>query len=56
MGKKSRTKGADFEREVAKVLRPFFPDAKRNLDQYQEKDGRDISGTMPLCIQCKLRK
>ena len=56
MGKKSRDKGAAFEREVAKLISPYFPDAKRNLDQYQASDGRDLSDTQPLCIQCKRRK
>ncbi len=40
----SRTKGATFEREVAKILNDFFESegidyvCKRNLDQYQSKD------------------
>jgi len=56
VGKKERTKGATFENEVVKSISPFFPDAKRNLDQYQQKDGRDFKGTEPLCIQAKRRK
>ena len=56
MGKKSRTKGAAFEREIANLISPFFPDAKRNLDQYQKTDGRDLSETQPVCMQLKRRK
>ena len=45
----SRTKGATFEREVAKILNDFFESegidyvCKRNLDQYQSKDLCDIN-------------
>ena len=45
----SRTKGATFEREVAKILNEFFESegidytCKRNLDQYQSKDLCDIN-------------
>jgi hypothetical protein len=56
MGKKSRTKGAAFEREVANLISPYWPDAKRNLDQYQTQDGRDLSETRPICMQLKRRK
>lgn len=55
-GKKSRTKGKNYELEVIKTLRSFFPDASRNLDQYQKNDGRDFANTEPLCIQAKRRK
>ena len=55
MGKKSRTKGAAFEREVAKLISTYWPDAKRNLDQYQGSDGRDLSETQPVCMQLKRR-
>ena len=45
----SRTKGATFEREVAKILNDFFESegidyvCKRNLYQYQSKDLCDIN-------------
>lgn len=52
-GKKSRTKGAAGENEVIKLMRFAFPDAARELDQYQEKLGRDIKGTQPWCFQVK---
>ena len=44
----SRNKGAQFERDVAKILNQFFQDqgidyqTKRNLDQYQQKDLCDL--------------
>ena len=56
MGKKSRTKGAAFERLVAKISRALFPNAERNLDQYQKKDGKDLKGVQPFSLQCKRRE
>ena len=56
MGKKSRTKGATFERETAQLISTYWPAAKRNLDQYQSSDGRDLSETQPICMQLKRRK
>jgi hypothetical protein len=55
MGKKSRDKGAAFERECCKVLRAYWTDVRRNLDQYQKKDGKDLSGTPSFVFQCKRR-
>ena len=54
-GKTARRKGHNFEREVAIMLRPYFPDAKRQLE-YQEGLGFDIQGTGNLSIQCKVGK
>lgn len=51
-GKTSRRKGHNFEREVAIMLRPYYPDAKRQLE-YQEGLGYDLQGTGDLSIQCK---
>jgi hypothetical protein len=51
-GKTSRRKGHNFEREVAIMLRPYYPNAKRQLE-YQEGLGYDIQGTDNLSIQCK---
>jgi hypothetical protein len=53
MGKKSRTKGAAGELEVVRMLGPLYPEAKRELEQYQGALGRDLSGTQPFCIQIK---
>lgn len=51
-GTTSRRKGHNFEREVAIMLRPYFPNAKRQLE-YQEGLGYDIQGVDNLSIQCK---
>ena len=56
MTKTSRDKGKRYELEVVKQLQPYWPDAKRNLSQFQATDGRDFSNTEPLCIQAKRRK
>ena len=60
-GKHSRDKGARFERQVAADLNAVFPicDARRNLGQYQQSDGRDITFAgedLPICVQCKCGK
>lgn len=54
MGKKSRTKGHGFERQVAILFREVFPGAKRQLE-YQEDEcrGVDLEGTGPYRVQCK---
>ena len=59
MGKiNSRTKGASFERDIAKRLNSFFKEkgidfkAKRNLEQYQEKDLGDLNIPNHI-IECK---
>lgn len=54
-GKTARTKGHNFEREVANMLKPYYPDAKRQLE-YQEGLGYDIQNTGNLSIQCKIGK
>lgn len=54
-GKTSRTKGHNFEREVAKLLRIYYPNAKRQLE-YQEGVGFDIAETGDLSVQCKVGK
>lgn len=55
-GKASRTKGHNFERAVASVLRAIFPDAKRG---YQTRGGTaeapDVDGT-PWWVECKKMK
>ena len=59
MGKiNSRNKGASFERDIAKRLNIFFEErdidfkAKRNLEQYQEKDLGDLNIPKHI-IECK---
>ena len=54
-GKTARRKGHNFEREVARMLRIYFPNAKRQLE-YQEGLGFDIAETGDLSIQCKVGK
>ena len=56
MSKTSRDKGKRYELEVVQALRPYWPDAKRNLAQFQAIDGRDFDNTEPFCIQAKRRK
>lgn len=54
----SRTKGANFERDVCKKLTEFFEsinhplEFKRNLDQYQKKDQADIEFSK-FAVECK---
>ena len=46
MGKHSRMKGARGEREVAELLRPLFPQAKRGVGQTQAGNTcADVEGT-----------
>ena len=52
MGKKSRTKGLDFERWVAKRMREKFPEAKRGLQSREGDEAPDVDGT-PWFIECK---
>lgn len=54
-GKTARRKGHNFEREVAKMLRVYYPNAKRQLE-YQEGVGFDIAETGDLSVQCKVGK
>ncbi len=53
--KTARRKGHNFERDVANLLKPYYPDAKRQLE-YQEGLGYDIANTGDLSIQCKVGK
>ena len=57
----SRNKGAQFERDVVRILNNFFIEegidfqAKRNLDQYQQRDLCDLQ--IPNhAIECKFYK
>jgi hypothetical protein len=54
-GKTARTKGHNFEREVANLLKTYYPNAKRQLE-YQEGLGYDIQNTGDLSVQCKVGK
>ncbi len=53
-GKMARTKGLNFERDVAKLLRCIYKDARRHLEyQDQEANGVDLVHTGIYKIQCK---
>lgn len=59
MSKKSRTKGHNFERQVALVMNEEFYrhdlpiKLKRDLAQYQESDRGDLLGLDGFTIECK---
>ena len=57
MGKRSRDKGANWERKVAKILANIWPEARRNLSQSRSarREGGDILGT-PFHVECKAEK
>ena len=54
-GKGARSKGHQWERQIARDLREIDQTAKRNLE-YQEGSGYDIDTTLPYRIQAKSRK
>lgn len=57
MGKYQRNKGANFERYRANWWKKLgFKNARRNLNQYQKTDGRDITGVEGFCEQDKCGK
>lgn len=53
MGASQRLKGHNWEREVAKMLRPIFPEARRGLGQ--ARDGSDVPDVdkTPFWCECK---
>jgi len=53
VGKLSRTKGHNFEREIAALFRRWYPTAKRIRDCQK---GSDIQGAGPFHVQCKRHK
>ncbi len=59
MGSKSRTKGANFEREIAKELLALTGVTfSRNLRQYQQSGDSDLTpdnDAFPFSIECKRR-
>lgn len=56
-GKWARTKGHQFERDIANMLKPVFKDARRHLE-YQDAEayGVDLVNTGIYRIQCKRGK
>lgn len=56
-GRRARSKGHGFEREVAIALRAIYPKARRHLEyQDVEANGVDLVETGPFRIQCKRLK
>lgn len=52
--RRSRNKGHSFERELAILLRPLFPNARRHLEyQDQEANGVDLVETGDFRFQSK---
>jgi len=59
MSKSSRDKGANAEREICRYINALeLPgvEARRNLNQYQQKDGYDIAGVPDFAIEVKRYK
>jgi hypothetical protein len=56
-GRSARRKGLGFEREIAEILREFYPDARRQLEYHQaDCAGTDLMNTGHYRIQCKRKK
>lgn len=56
-GRHARTKGHSFERAVAVLLRPVFPNARRHLEYHaRDANGVDLDHTGRFKIQCKKLK
>lgn len=54
VGKLSRNKGAQYEREVAGVLRALGAEAARNLTETREGNDGDVVNDLGLAVQCKV--
>lgn len=52
-GRRSRTKGKVWEREVAKMLQRFWPDARRGWQSRSGDDEADVEDT-PFWVECKV--
>lgn len=55
-GKKSRTKGHQFERDIANDFKEMGWDSARRQLEYQEGLGVDLENTYPFQVQCKRYK
>jgi hypothetical protein len=54
-GRRSRNKGANAEREAAQLWREAgYPLARRHLEQYRTRSGRDLENTGPFLVQTKI--
>lgn len=59
MSKMARTKGLNFERQIAQALRVVYPSCRRHLENHEDDaaHGADLLFTGPYRVQCKrLRK
>ena len=56
MGKLSRTKGHQFERDTANLFKEIFPNARRAVEDSVVNEGVDIANTGPFRVQCKRYK
>lgn len=54
MGKLSRRKGADFERDFAGRLRALGIEAQRTLTECRDGNVGDITCQLPITFQCKV--
>lgn len=54
-GRRSRAKGAEWEREVARLLVDIYPNVERNIAQARtaRREGCDVEGTR-WWIECKV--
>ena len=52
-GRRSRNKGKVWEREVAKLLQEFWPDARRGFQRRAGDDEADVEDT-PFWVECKV--
>ncbi len=56
MGRMQRDKGANYERELANELKPFFPSSRRGIGQARSaSEVSDVEGT-PFWIEAKRGK
>ena len=53
MSKRERENGKRLESQAVNLLAYHGIDARRNLNQYQSRDGRDLVLNVPLCVQVK---
>jgi len=53
MGSAQRTKGHNWEREVAIRLRDLWPNAKRGIQTRDGGEALDVEGT-PFAVECKV--
>lgn len=55
MGRSQREKGKRWEREVAELMRPIYPDAHRGQQSRLGSDDSDVVAVGPWWVECKHR-